>query len=269
MTHNFKIVGGDTDSIMFCKPDMTSFSEEEQEKLLQEINSLLPTEIKFANDGIFRRVVYAKAKNYVMQDFKGKLKVKGSAFKSSTLEPILKQMLTDFVNVILEPEVFVLEDCIPKLQEIYMKYVLMVPNIKDIKLWCTKKTLSATTYASQRKNETDIVDAVRDSEYVEGDKVYLFATLDEKWCLAEKFEGSYSWDTYYEKIFKTAARFSTILDTKTLFPNYSLKGNQKKLHEELGIQNPKPVPEKKPRGKKEKSSTMDGTGSIQSISAQL
>jgi DNA polymerase elongation subunit (family B) len=223
---------------MFFKADLSPFSEEEQEALLSEINSLLPKEIKFANDGIFRRVVYLKAKNYVMEDSKGKRKIKGSALKSSTLEPILKEMLNEFIDAIIA-------DKLLDLPGIYMKYVEMVPFITDIKPWCTKKTLSATTYASPRKNETDIIDAIAGSEYVEGDKVYLYATVDEKWCLAERFDGKYSFDTYFEKIFKTAQRFSTIMDTKALFPNYCLKKPQAELLQRLGVVNPKPPKERK------------------------
>src|ERR1700693_3978446 len=100
-THNFRIVGGDTDSIMFCKPDMSPFSKSEQNILLEQINSLLPEHINYADDGIFSRVIYVKAKNYVMVDEKGKRKVKGSAFKSSTLEPILKQMLGEFAEAMI------------------------------------------------------------------------------------------------------------------------------------------------------------------------
>ena len=245
MNHSFKIVGGDTDSIMFCKPDMSPFSEEEQEALLSEINSLLPKEIKFANDGIFRRVVYVKAKNYVMEDLKGKRKIKGSAFKSSTLEPILKEMLNEFIDTLIA-------DRILDLPAVYFKYVMMVHQITDITPWCTKKTLSATTFASERKNETDIIDAIKGSEYVEGEKVYLFADANENWCLRERFSGSYSFDTHYEKIYKTAQRFSTVIpDSKTLFPNYCLKKLQKEHLEKLGIKNPKPEKEKKPRKKKE------------------
>ena len=121
-SHSFKIVGGDTDSIMFCKQDMSPFTEKEQEDLIAEINELLPKEIKFANDGMFSRVVYAKAKNYVMVDQKGKRKIKGSAFKSSTLEPILKQLINELVDAIID-------DKQEKLTDIYHKYIKMVVHV--------------------------------------------------------------------------------------------------------------------------------------------
>lgn len=243
--NNFTLSNLDTDSISFCKSDMTSFSKTEREFLVSQVNSLFSEEIQFSDDGFFPRFVVLKAKNYIMLDEKGKLKLKGSSLKSSTLEPMLKTMLNEFINVI----VYVVDETErnTKLQEIYMKYVMMVHQVTDITPWCTKKTLSATTYASERKNETDIIDAIIGSEYVEGDKIHLFATVDEKWALKEHFTGSYSYDTLYDKIFKTSQRFSTILDTKTLFPNYCLQKVQKAHLEKLGLTNPKPEKPKKER----------------------
>lgn len=218
-THKFKIVGGDTDSIMFCKQDMSLFTEKEQEDLIAEINALLPKEIKFANDGLFSRVVYAKAKNYVMVDQKGKRKVKGSAFKSSTLEPIIKDLINELVDAMIQ-------DKQQTLVEIYHKYVKMVNDIKDMKPWAKKITLSPTTFKSERKNETKIIDAIKGTEYGSGDRIYLYTRPDDTLNLVEKFDGEYDKDTYYEKLFKATQRFQTILPVKELFLNYSLKKNK-------------------------------------------
>lgn len=224
MIHNFKICGGDTDSIMFCKRDQSPFSEEEQENLIKEISSLLPSEINFANDGIFKKVLYLKSKNYVMVDFNGKRKIKGSALKSATLEPKMKELLHALIDALVEDH-----HNTEKLQEIYMKYVHEVSCITDIKPWAKKMTLSATTYASTRKNESNVIDAIRDTEYVEGDKIYVYFRNDGSLRLAEKFDGDYDKARFYEKIYKTACRFSTIIDTDSLFKNYKLKKNIKEL----------------------------------------
>lgn len=241
-TQNFTLSNIDTDSISFCRKDQSPFTKVEINSLLDELNSLFDSEIQFADDGYFPRFIVLKAKNYILYDGK-KIKLKGSSLKSSTLEPILKELLNEFISIIVHT--IDENERTLKLQEIYMKYVRGVHQITDIAPWCTKKTLSATTYKSERKNETDIIDAIQGSEYVEGDKIYLYPTLDEKWALRERFDGNYSWDTFYEKLFKTAQRFSTIMDTKLLFPNYCLKKAQKELHEWLNIVNPKPPKEKK------------------------
>lgn len=221
--HNFKIVGGDTDSIMFCKPDMTPFTDEEQNSLLKEINSLLPGEIKFANDGVFSKVVYLKSKNYVMVDSKGKRKVKGSALKSSTLEPIMKQMINEIVELLIIDEEH-------KIKSVYQKYKDMVDKIGDITPWCSKKTLSPTTFKSDRKNETDIIDAIRGKEYVSGDRIYLFTQSKiietgqfykrtglpktkrvTYLTLREDFKGTYSKEHYYNRLEDCIKRFESVL----------------------------------------------------------
>lgn len=207
---------------MFCKQDMSPFSEEEQENLLKEINSLLPKEIKFANDGIFSRVVYLKAKNYVMVDSKGKRKVKGSALKSSTLEPALKQMLAEMVDLLIA-------DKRDELKAVYNRYLEAAQNITDIRQWATKKTLSPTTFNSERKNETDIVDAIK-GRYSSGDRVYLYTNSEIRetgevykrtglpktkrvkyLCLVEDFDGNYCKDHYIKRVKDTAKRFETVL----------------------------------------------------------
>lgn len=225
-THNFKLVGGDTDSIMFCKKDGAPFSKEEQANLLSEINSLLPKEIKFANDGIFSKVIYAKAKNYVMVDEKGKRKVKGSAFKSSTLEPALKELLMEMVDVIIKSENYN-----QVLIDIYNKHVKKVLTITDIMPYAKKATLSPTTFKSERTNETKIIDAIRGSEFTSGDKVYLYTTNENKLKLVSQYSKDYDLDTYLKKLFNTAQRFKTVMDTKTMFPNYSLKRSKLALEE--------------------------------------
>lgn len=222
--HDFRIVGGDTDSIMFCKQDMSPFSKQEQKELLDEINSMLPDLIKFENDGVFSKVLYLKAKNYIMVDEKGKRTMKGSSLKSSTLEPALKKMLNEMIDAILF-------DNIEGLKAIYLKYVMQVRDgITDIKQWASKKSLSPTTFNSERKNETKIVDALVGSEYKSGDRVWLFP-LDDKLILVENFKGEYDREVYYKKLYRATERFETILPVKEMFLNYALKKNVKLIEE--------------------------------------
>lgn len=220
--HDFRIVGGDTDSIMFCKQDMSPFSKQEQNDLLDEINSMLPDLIKFENDGVFSKVLYLKAKNYIMVDEKGKRTMKGSSLKSSTLEPALKYMLNRMIDAILF-------DNIEGMKAIYMEYVLHVRDgIANIKDWSSKKSLSPTTFNSKRKNETKIVDALVGSEYKSGDRIYVYP-FDDKLILAERFDGQYDKEVYYKKLYKTTERFATILPVKDMFTNFALKKNIKLL----------------------------------------
>lgn len=222
--HNFIINSGDTDSIMFCKPDQSPFTKEEQNFLLNEINSLLPLEIKFANDGVFEKVVILRAKNYIMYDGK-KMKKKGSSLKSSSLEPALKEMLNRLIDIIVYKD-----DPVSEMVEVYHTYVKEIRDgFKDIKNWSKKQQLSPTTFNSERANETKVIDAIHGSDYRSGDRIYLFILPNEDLCLTERYEGSYNIDKYLEKLFKTTMRFETILPVKDIFLNYKLKKNKEKL----------------------------------------
>jgi len=221
--HNFTICNADTDSIMFCKSDMSPFSEDEQESLLNEINNLLPKEIKFSNDGIFKKVIILKAKNYIMVDVNGKVKLKGSALRSSTLEPIIKTMFTEIINLLIA-------DKMSEIKEVYQRYLDITDNITDISPWCTKKTLSPTTYNSTRKNETDIINALKGTEYRSGDRVYVFnkeKTIEtgevykrtglpktkviKYLVLKEQFDGEYSTSHYRKRVKAAVERFASVL----------------------------------------------------------
>lgn len=230
--HNFKIVGGDTDSIMFCKPDESPFTEDEQISLLMEINSLLPDKIRFKNDGTFPNVLYLLIKNYAMIDSKGKKKIKGSALKSATLEPILKQFLNEIIDLLLFNKV-------DEVVDIYEKYANMIDNIQDIRPWAKKQSLSSTTFDSDRTNETNVIDAIRGKEYGVGDKIYLITSAKmmptgelykvgktkgqpkmkkvKYLTLLEDYNGDYDKQTYFDKLYKCVLRFETVIPVKDMF----------------------------------------------------
>lgn len=219
---NFNIANVDTDSISFCKQDQSPFTPEEQKQILEEVNAMYPEKIKWEHDGIYDTVIVVKAKNYVLyQD--GKIKYKGSALRAPTLESALQEFIKELINYILAKNT--------DYTELYYKYVREINNITDIKRWVTRKTISDKTMNSERANETKVKDALKDSEYVEGDRAYFFFKSDDTLCLMENFTGDYNKLKMLEKLHKTAVRFESILDVKTLFPNLKLKRNQQLLQE--------------------------------------
>lgn len=218
----FKITNGDTDSISYCKSDMSEISEEERKALLAELNSLFPVQIKFEDDGYDLRQCILKAKNYIRWDGK-KITLKGSALKSATLEPRLKEFINDIIHIIIH-----ISADPGRMQHVYLRYIREIMALQDIKPWCSKKSITATTLASERANETKIMDAIEGSEYSEGDKIYVFFKEDGTLSLAEHFNGDYSRDKLLEKLYKASQRFETVLP-EDLFLNYKLKRNKKLL----------------------------------------
>lgn len=222
--HDFILINADTDSIMVCKKDNSIFTEEERVTLLKELNGLSPKGLNWDDDGYYETVIILKAKNYILYDGK-KVKYKGSSLKSSTLEIALKEFLQEIIQSILNDQT--------NYVEIYNKYIKEINNIQDIKRWASKKTISEKTLTSERANETKIMDAIKDSDYREGDKVYVYFKSDGSLSLIERFDGDYDKDAFYKKLYNTALRFETIMDCKELFLNYSLKRNKIKLEEVL------------------------------------
>ena len=219
----YKIVNADTDSISFTKEHQEEFSNDDRDIILKEINSLFPSTIKFEDDGLYKCVIVFKAKNYVLYDGY-KIKTKGSAIKATTKEPALKEFINRIISAIIEGKT--------NYNHIYMEYVKEAADIKDIKRWVTRKTISEKTLNPQRTNEQKIFDIIQNTEYGEGDRIYCFFTSSGELALAENFNGDYDVDKMLEKVFNTSEVFNTVIPDGT-FLNFKLKKNKKLLGEIL------------------------------------
>jgi DNA polymerase elongation subunit (family B) len=225
--HDFLICPTDTDSISFCKADQSLITEEERKHLLTELNSLSPDKILWEDDGYFEKVIAIKAKNYVLFDGK-KIKVKGNSLKATIKCPAMKELLKKFVETMVRIDDQ--EVMIQALQDIYKGYMLEIHNgITDIKRWCVRKTYTSKLEDSERANETKVMDAIKGTDYREGDRFYTFYKSDDTICLAENYNGDYNKKRLFKNMFDTISTFDTILPIKDLFINYELKRNQKHL----------------------------------------
>jgi DNA polymerase, archaea type len=228
--YNFTITPTDTDSISFCKVDQQEFTNEEISTLIKEINDISPEKIEWENDGYYKRVVAIRAKNYILNDGEN-LTIKGSALKASTKSKAMKEFTKKIINILIYTETK--EEMHLKLKSLYTEYVKKASNVSDMMEWASRKTLTATVMTSTRTNETKVVDALKGSNYREGDRFYTFYLPDDSLCLVENFKGSYDANRLYENIYNTVCIFDTILPVKELFTNYTLRKNQTLLQELL------------------------------------
>lgn len=223
--HNFDLVNYDTDSITIANKDGSPFSPEQQQHLLDELNSLYDENITWDHDGYFNTIVVIAAKNYILYDGK-KIKIKGSALKASTKSAALKKMIGDVINALVYIEDT--EAAKLKIQEIYVSYIKKAASVQsseDMRQFAARKTISSTMMESTRTNETKVMDALKGAKYVEGDRVWTFYLPDDSLCLTENFSGEYNKPRLYKNIYDTISVFDTVLPVKELFLNYALKKN--------------------------------------------
>lgn len=246
MSHNFILGPCDTDSISFCKPDMSAFTEEEQDALLAEINLQMPELIQYAHDGYFHTIVIVAAKNYILYDGE-EVKIKGSGLKASMKEPALKE----FINRIINCFVF---DKQNEVLDIYFEYVREIFNVKDIYRWSSKKTLTEAVLNAERTNEQKVWAAVEDQELQEGDKFFVYFKADGSLCIPEKWNNDHDPEVLLKKLYKTMEVFSSIYDMNNI-PKFHLKAHKYKcaLAEVLGL----PVPEKVKKTRKKKETKLN------------
>jgi len=219
-SRNMLIANVDTDSISFGHMDGSFIHKEQRILLKDELSGNFPQTIRWDDDGFYPKFIVIKSKNYVLHKENGDIKYKGSALKSPTLEPALREFLEKIVGGIIKETHGYLK--------IYEDYVKEILDIKDIKRWVKRMTISDKTLTSERTNESKVRDAIEETDYVEGDRIYCYFKTDNSLALIEDFDGDHSKSKFLEKLHKTAQRFSTILDTK-IFPNYSLKKHQNQL----------------------------------------
>jgi len=252
----FELVNLDTDSISIRKPDGAPFEEQERINLLAELNSLFPARISWEDDGYYKSILVIKTKNYVIENFDGKLTIKGSALKATTKEAALKQFIKEIINLLLQ-------DRQSEVLTLYENYVKHVCNLTDITDWASRKTISAKVLNAERTNEQNILDAINEDEeeYVEGDKVYVYFDMEGKLKLRERWNNDHDPKKLIEKIYKTLSVFSTVLDM-TQFTKYHLTTKESSLRMLLGL--PPIIKEKKPRKKKDVESGRDSGDSVQS-----
>ena len=93
----------------------------------------------------------------------------------------------------------------------------------------TKKSITDKVLDPKRAQEQKVFDLLEDTEYVEGDKVFVHFKNDSTLGLRENFDGDYSKPHLFKKLYNTAQVFDSVLCTEDLFINYSLKRSQKLL----------------------------------------
>ena len=90
----------DTDGIYFKPPDGCD-SENAEQAMVQRISRKLPEGIEVELDGRYRSMFSYKTKNYALQDYDGRIIIKGSGLRSRGVEPYLREFMRDVIELLL------------------------------------------------------------------------------------------------------------------------------------------------------------------------
>lgn len=232
--NGYSLVNCDTDSVSICRGDQEFITDEERQFILDGINDLTPDKISWEDDGFYPTFIVVKAKNYLLYDGK-KIKTKGSALKATTKEVALQEFLAGVLDIILHNKDMSIVQA--KCVDYYNQYVREIMNISDITRWAAKKTITDKILKNERTNEAKVRAALEGSDYVEGDKIYVYFREDESLSLVENFNNDHDRPTLLKKLYKTGQTFETILPVDEIFPNYSLKKKFKILLDNPSISN--------------------------------
>ncbi|MFZ4858535.1 MAG: DNA polymerase domain-containing protein [Desulfuromonadaceae bacterium] len=90
----------DTDGIYF-KPPASCASVEAEQELVQRISQKLPEGIEVDLDGRYRTMFAYKSKNYALQEYDGRIIIKGSGLRSRGVEPYVREFMRDIIERLL------------------------------------------------------------------------------------------------------------------------------------------------------------------------
>lgn len=224
MNHNFILGPVDTDSFAYGKEDGSFISEKERETFLDELNSIMPEKIKWADDGFYSRIIILKAKNYVLQDEEGKVTIKGSSIKDNKREKALRDFIREIIDSLLEYG----DD--RKIEYIYKKYIKEACNVEDINRWCKKVTITEKVLNPERTNEQKVYDAIEGEHVQMGDKIYVYFDANEQLKLIKHWQNDEHIRKLVEKVYKTLEIFKFVLDMSK-YVKYHNKKNYELLEQ--------------------------------------
>ncbi len=102
--HGGKVIEADTDGIYFIPPEGFT-TEEECEKFVKKIASTLPEGINLAFNGIYKKMLSYKKKNYALLDKNGSVEIKGASLISRGMEPFARKYINECVKFLLNNEI--------------------------------------------------------------------------------------------------------------------------------------------------------------------
>ncbi len=172
-----KVIEADTDGIYFIPPD-EFWGEENSEKFVREVASTLPEGINLAFNGVYKKMLSYKKKNYALLDKNGNIDIKGASLISRGMEPFARKYISECIK-------FLLNGQIDKIHELYKSLFKSIAERKiDILELAKTETLreSLTRYqelvklGKRNKSAAYELAIASGRNYRPGDKITYYIT---------------------------------------------------------------------------------------------
>lgn len=99
-----KLLEVDTDGLYFVPPE-GSRGEEEEEKFVARLSRSLPSGINLSLDGRYARMLSYKKKNYALLGYDGRIKIRGSALISRSMERFARDFIHETISLMLHEDI--------------------------------------------------------------------------------------------------------------------------------------------------------------------
>lgn len=146
--HGGRVIEIDTDGIYFVPPPNIK-TEDDERAFVKAMSDTMIDGIEIGFDGRYEKMLSYKAKNYILQHYGGKRKIKGSSFRSRALEPVFKQYIKDGFDAVMDGG-------IDRLRALYIKIREDIKNrnipIEDL---ANYKTINKTDEEYERGVKTN------------------------------------------------------------------------------------------------------------------
>jgi len=218
----------DTDGVYFVPPP--GHEPEHDEDLVARVAATLPDGVQLELDGRYAAMLSYKMKTYGLLDARGRVTLKGSAFRSRGLEPFQRHLIEAVVRLLLEGRAMDVKEVIDRWSADFVAH--RVP----VRLFARTETLHETldAYAARVREGTRPVSAAyeialrSDTLWQPGDQLSYYVTgrgatvsVNDHARLAALWNPHHpdeNTDYYHAKLQEIWTRFKPFVDHPTLLP---------------------------------------------------
>ncbi|MGC8654446.1 MAG: DNA polymerase domain-containing protein [Candidatus Kryptoniota bacterium] len=212
------VVEVDTDGIYFVPPEGWR-GETKEKEFVERISNQLPSGINLTLDGRYEKMLSYKKKNYALLGYDGKIKIKGSALISRSIEKFGREFINSCIEMLLRED-------IEGIHKLFLEYSdsissRQMPLEKMLRTETLKESIEQYTASvnSSKRNRSASYESVISAglQYRPGDKVSFYITgsdanprtfsnariYDERSAQKKDYNINY----YLKKLYEYAQRF--------------------------------------------------------------